>query len=68
MKLGIYKHYKGNTYKVLLIAKHSETLEEMVVYQDVNNPEKNWARPKIMFQEKIEINRKIIPRFKFIKE
>lgn len=48
IKLEIYTHYKGNTYKVLHIAKHSETLEDMVIYQDVNAPDKIWARPATM--------------------
>lgn len=60
---GTYKHYKGNIYKVLCIAKHSETLEEMVVYQDASNSEKIWARPKDMWCETVEIDGEIIPRF-----
>ena len=43
LKKGIYRHYKGNLYRLVCIARHSETLEDMVVYQDVNAPEKIWA-------------------------
>jgi len=67
IKSGIYRHYKGNIYKVLYIAKHSETLEDMVVYQDVNNPDKIWARPISMWNDDIEIEGKIVKRFRFIK-
>lgn len=68
IKLGTYRHYKGNTYKVLHIAKHSETLEDMVIYQDVNNPDKIWARPVSMWNDEIEIDEKIVKRFEFIEE
>lgn len=42
---SIYKHYKGNVYRVISIGIHSETLEALVVYQDVNTPHKSWIRP-----------------------
>ena len=54
---GIYKHFKGNTYKVLYIAKDSETLEDIVVYTDVNNNSKIWARKKDMFLSKVDKNK-----------
>jgi hypothetical protein len=65
MELGLYKHYKGNMYEVIGIAKHSETLEEMVVYKATyqEEPYNMWVRPKAMFLEKIEINGKLIERF-----
>lgn len=68
IKLGIYQHYKGNTYKVLHIAKHSETLEDMVIYQDVNNPDKIWTRPAFMWNDNIEIDGKIVKRFELMEE
>lgn len=46
-----YRHRKGNEYQVIAMAKHSETLEELVVYKDINDPKKIWARPKKMFME-----------------
>ena len=49
-----YRHFKGNVYRVLHIAKHSETLEEMVVYQAMYGERSIWVRPKSMFEEEIE--------------
>ena len=49
----IYKHYKGNIYKIIALAKHSETCEDMVVYQSVKNGEV-WVRPKRMWNEVVE--------------
>jgi hypothetical protein len=69
MKLGKYKHSKtGNFYRVIGIAKHSETLEKLVVYEALyKNPKsKLWVRPLKMFLEKVEINGKKLPRFKFV--
>ena len=73
IKLGKYKHYKGNLYRVLGVGRHSETLEEMVVYQALYESEDNgkdviWVRPKSMFLEIVEFNGKQIPRFEFIRE
>lgn len=68
IKLGIYQHYKGNTYKVLHIAKHSETLEDMVIYQNVNAPDKIWARPASMWNDTIEIDGKTVKRFELMEE
>ncbi len=48
-----YKHYKGNIYKVIALAKHSETLEDMVVYQSVKTNE-IWVRPKKMWSEIVD--------------
>lgn len=66
INLGIYRHYKGNIYKVLHIAKHSETLEDMVIYQDVNDPDKIWARPASMWNDDVEIDRKTVKQFRFV--
>jgi len=46
---GMYEHYKGFRYKVLAIARHSETLEELVVYQALYGEEGVWVRPLAMF-------------------
>lgn len=58
MELGLYKHYKGNIYEVIGIAKHSETLEEMVVYKATYQKEGEnlWARPLQMFKEIIIVD------------
>jgi hypothetical protein len=71
IKLGKYQHYKGKFYEVIGVARHSETLEEMVVYRalyDSKEFEKNalWVRPKKMFLEKIMIDGKKIPRFRYV--
>ncbi|HBK33829.1 TPA: DUF1653 domain-containing protein [Candidatus Uhrbacteria bacterium] len=63
---GIYKHYKGNEYQVLGVAKHSETLEELVVYQALYGSEEMWVRPSAMFEEQVEWNGKRVPRFQWV--
>jgi len=68
LKLGKYKHYKGNDYDVVGVAKHSETLEELVVYRALYGECGLWVRPPEMFLETLEIDGKKVPRFKFIKE
>ncbi len=72
MKLGKYKHYKGKFYEVIGTARHSETLEELVVYRALYNSKefgKNalWVRPKKMFLETVKVNGREVPRFKHIK-
>lgn len=49
----IYKHFKGNMYKVVGFAKHSETLEDMVVYESLRN-NTLWVRPKSMWNEVVD--------------
>lgn len=63
---GIYCHYKGKEYRVLGVAKHSETLEELVVYEALyENPEsKFWVRPIKMFFEEVLVDGARQPRFK----
>lgn len=65
---GIYKHYKGKNYKVLELARHSETLDWYVIYECLyENPEgKLWIRPLKMFQENIVFEGKEVPRFGYI--
>jgi hypothetical protein len=62
LKLGIYEHYKGMRYRVLHIARHSETLEELVVYQQLYGTGDVWVRPLAMFLETVNG----VPRFRFI--
>lgn len=66
MKLGTYKHYKGHEYEVIGVAKHSETLEEMVVYRGLYGERELWTRPLSMFLETVEVEGKKIPRFEYI--
>lgn len=63
MKPGIYRHYKGNEYEVIGIAKHSETLEEFVVYRALYGEGGLWIRPRQMFEEQVVVDGKMVPRF-----
>lgn len=63
-----YRHFKGNEYLVLHLAKHSETLEELVVYQALYGERGIWVRPLTMFAEQIEQNGRFINRFEEILE
>jgi hypothetical protein len=63
---GRYRHYKGNEYTVLGVARHSETLEEFVVYRQEYGERGLWVRPAAMFAETVEIEGRIVPRFEFL--
>ena len=66
--LGRYRHYKGGEYEVLGVARHSETLEPMVLYRPLYNQSGLWVRPFSMFVEQIESNGLRQPRFACIQE
>lgn len=66
LKIGKYKHYKGNFYQVEGIAIHSETEEKMVVYRPLYGEGALWVRPLTMFLEEVEIEGKSQPRFTHI--
>jgi hypothetical protein len=66
MEIGLYRHYKGNDYEVIGVARHSETQEELVVYRAGYGERGLWVRPKEMFQEQVEVNGQSVPRFKFV--
>ena len=68
LKLGKYRHYKGKEYEAVGVAKHSETLEESVIYRALYGNYDLWVRPLKFFTEKIEINGKKIPRFEYVGE
>lgn len=69
VKIGArYRHYKGNEYVVLAIAKHSETLEETVVYRAEYGDGQVWVRPLSMFLESVTVNGETRPRFLLISE
>ena len=65
-KSGIYKHYKGKFYLYIGIAKHSETLEELVVYRALYGDNQTWVRPASMWDETVERDGKTYKRFTFI--
>lgn len=60
---GLYRHYKGNDYRVIGLARHSETREALVVYQALYGERGLWVRPAAMFTETVEIGGKRVPRF-----
>ena len=71
LKPGKYQHYKGKQYEVVGVGRHSESLEEFVVYRALYNSEEFgnnslWIRPKSMFLEIVNVNGKEVPRFKRI--
>jgi hypothetical protein len=66
LALGVYRHYKGNNYEVIAVARHSETEEELVVYRLMYGDFSYWARPLAMFVERIVIEGIEQPRFRFI--
>ena len=63
---GSYRHYKGNEYTVIGIARHSETDEELVVYRPEYGDGSLWVRPLAMFQEMVTVEGKELPRFQFL--
>ena len=65
---GIYRHYKGNLYKVLMTARHSETEEELVIYEALYEQGGTWARPKAMFLEQVTVNSKLLDRFSLVEQ
>jgi len=72
VKLGRYEHYKGGQYEVIGLARHSETLEELVIYKALYDSEEFgkdalWVRPKDMFFENVTVGEKFVPRFSYIK-
>ena len=68
IKLGKYRHFKGNEYEVIGIAKHSETLEEMVIYRALYGDCGYWVRPKSMWNEEVTRDGKTYKRFEFVEE
>ena len=63
---GRYRHYKGREYTVLGVARHSETLEELVVYRQEYGDKGLWVRPAAMFAESVEVDGRRVPRFQLI--
>lgn len=63
---SLFEHYSGKKYKFLSIARHSETLEELAIYQALYGENDVWVRPLLMFLENVTINGIERPRFKLI--
>ena len=68
IKIGKYRHFKGGMYEVIGTAKHSETLEEMVVYRALYGEGALWVRSLSMWNETVEYEGKRVPRFSFCEE
>lgn len=68
VKIGKYRHFKGNEYEVLYIATHSETLEKLVVYRALYGERGVWVRPLSMWNEEITRDGKTFKRFEYIDE
>ncbi|MBO5745803.1 MAG: DUF1653 domain-containing protein [Clostridia bacterium] len=68
IKLGKYRHFKGNEYEVIGIAQHSETLEPMVIYKALYGDGGLWVRPAEMWNEEITRDGKTFKRFQYIGE
>lgn len=73
VKPGKYRHYKGNMYVVIGNAKHSDTLDDLVVYKALYGSKEFgegmlWVKPAELFTDKVEIEGKTVPRFKYIGE
>ncbi len=68
LKLGKYRHFKGNEYQVLGTVRHSETEEEMVLYRPLYADHGLWVRPIAMFFDHKEVAGKMVPRFEFVEE
>jgi hypothetical protein len=70
IQTGLYRHYKGKEYEVIGLSRHSETMEELVVYKALYETDFGygslWVRPLGMFQESIEIEGQSVPRFEYI--
>lgn len=66
IKLGKYRHFKGNEYEVIAIAKHSETTEDYVVYKSLYGDGGMWVRPASMWNETVERDGNTYKRFTYI--
>jgi len=68
IKIGRYRHFKGNEYEVLYLANHSETLEPMVVYRALYGEHGVWVRPAHMWNETVERDGRTFVRFSYLGE
>jgi len=65
---GRYRHFKGNEYEVLGVARHSETLEPLVVYRPLYGARELWVRPAALFLSTVEAEGTWVPRFRPLDE
>lgn len=65
---GLYRHYKGNLYRVICLGVHSETLEHLVIYERADSPGHVWARPLSMWSEEVLVDGRRVPRFQKVEE
>lgn len=63
---GVYRHYKGRDYRLIALARHSETEEQMVVYQALYGEQGLWVRPAFMWNETVFVDGREVPRFRYI--
>ena len=68
IRLGRYRHFKGMEYELIGTAKHSETLEEYVIYRALYGEGETWIRPLSMFFEKVTKDGKVFDRFTYVGE
>ena len=68
LRVGVYRHYKGQEYRLIGVARHTETEEELVFYTPLYNDSGLWVRPLTMFIELIERDGESVPRFGFVRE
>ena len=66
IRLGRYRHYKGNDYEVIGTARHSEAEEELVVYRKLYGDGSLWVRPLTMFVEDVMVDGRMVPRFTLV--
>lgn len=67
-KPGVYRHFKGNFYRLLCVAEHSETREKLVIYQALYGERGMWARPLAMWSEPVQRDGVTVPRFAYVGE
>jgi hypothetical protein len=66
LEIGRYRHYKGNEYEIIGVAKHSEDESELVVYKPLYGEQRLWVRPLRMFIETVQVDGETKPRFEYI--
>ncbi len=67
LRRGRYVHYKGGQYRVLGVARHSETKERLVVYEALYGRRGLWVRPLSMFRERVRVDGRLVPRFRYLR-